>query len=332
MGKLRKWAISTLAAAFTTVAGASADDVMAGEGFSFPNTIVPTSSSDYYYKEGPLMPYSAAPVQVRLLLVLDASSSMSDSEYSVQVNGVANALTSDVVKDSWFGIAENRDTGPIESVAIGVVVFDANGRLRIPWVDFRRDDPNLDERLEIFAENVRFLHESRYTHGNAATHIGESLLLAANMFQNAPWESYARDVIDLSGDGENNGGRSLTQAKAILAEMDVTINGLAIINEDQELDTWYENNLITRTNEGTDAVPGRVWVVARNELAGDGENTAVAYQYFQDQFELALREKLVWEVAGIHLNEGAPAYNSSDYGTFSTGGTVSIQPISFTLR
>ncbi|MEC8664533.1 MAG: DUF1194 domain-containing protein [Pseudomonadota bacterium] len=331
MGKLRKWAISSLAAAFTTVAGASAGDVSTGDAFQYPSTIAPQTAADYYYNEGPLTPYSMAPVQVRLLLVLDASSSMSSSEYSVQINGVANALTSDTVKNSWFGVGEDRDTGPIESIAIGVVVFDSSGRMRIPWVDFRRDDPNLDERLELFAENVRFLAASRQTYNNGATHIGESLIISAQMFENAPWESYSRDVIDLSGDGENNGGRSMVRAKQTLAEMNVTINGLAIINEDQELDTWYEDNLITRADEQTSAFPGRVWVVARNELSA-GENTAEAYQYFQDQFELALREKLVWEVAGIQLNERLPSQSFTDYGAFSTGGSVSVQPISFVFR
>jgi hypothetical protein len=65
-----------------------------------------------------------------------------------------------------------------------------------------------------------------------------------------------RQVIDVSGDGTNNAGRSLPDARAAALEAGVTINGLAIINTGEGmfgysghtqpyggLPNWYHDNV-----------------------------------------------------------------------------------------
>lgn len=297
MGKFRTWGTGLLLAA-SFAASASAGMVGGPGGYNPPDTRIPLSEADYYFQQGPLAPYSAEPVDVRLLLIFDASSSMSDNEYAVQIEGAANALTSEQVLNSWFGYPADRQSGPIDSVAIGVIVFDSFGRMRVPWVDFRNDDPNLEQRFALFADEVRGLVSTRETTENRATAIAESFRLATQMFKHAPWESIDRDVIDVSGDGHESGSRvTLEDMKADLASMNVTINALAIINEEEDLEQTFRDEVITRIDEPTNAMPGNVWVVARN-LSGD-DNGAPTYFYFQEQFERALREKLVREVAGL---------------------------------
>lgn len=69
-----------------------------------------------------------------------------------------------------------------------------------------------------------------------------------------------RRVIDVSGDGTNNAGRPVTDARDAAVAQGVTINGLAIINERPEgyffahtqppegLPAYYRNNVVGGTN------------------------------------------------------------------------------------
>src|SRR5690606_13306019 len=75
------------------------------------------------------------------------------------------------------------------------------------------------------------------------TSISAALTVAAGLLRAVPWPAERR-VIDVSGDGRSNTGPELWRArKAVLAE-GVTINGLAIGNEDGSLPYYYRTALI----------------------------------------------------------------------------------------
>lgn len=53
-----------------------------------------------------------------------------------------------------------------------------------------------------------------------------------------------RKVIDISGDGEDNSNLSLPSARKYASQNNVTINGLAIEADQEDLAKYYENNVI----------------------------------------------------------------------------------------
>src|SRR5262249_57551510 len=54
----------------------------------------------------------------------------------------------------------------------------------------------------------------------------------------------ARRVIDISGDGSNNRGRSVNQARDEAIAKGVGINGLPILSLEPDLDRYYRDNVI----------------------------------------------------------------------------------------
>ena len=64
-----------------------------------------------------------------------------------------------------------------------------------------------------------------------------------NLFPQSPFKS-ERHVIDISGDGSNNSGRSVTRARDEAVAKDVTINGLPILAFEPYLDQYYHDFVI----------------------------------------------------------------------------------------
>ena len=66
-------------------------------------------------------------------------------------------------------------------------------------------------------------------------------------------------MIDISGDGSNNQGALVTEARDTAIAQGVTINGLPIIGDrpnfgrppDRELDRWYEENVVGGNRNAT---------------------------------------------------------------------------------
>ena len=82
-------------------------------------------------------------------------------------------------------------------------------------------------------------------------------------------------MIDISGDGANNDGRPVTEARDAAVAAGVTINGLPIIEVEPNLEEYYRDNVI--------GGPDSFVVVARDTGA----------------FGAAVLRKLLVEVAGI---------------------------------
>jgi Protein of unknown function (DUF1194) len=53
-----------------------------------------------------------------------------------------------------------------------------------------------------------------------------------------------RRVIDVSGDGINNNGRSVNDARDDAVNAGITVNGLPILSEYPTLDDYYRDNVI----------------------------------------------------------------------------------------
>lgn len=115
------------------------------------------------------------------------------------------------------------------------------------------------------------------------TAITSAINYAVPYFESNSFEG-TRRVIDISGDGANNWGGLVTDARDRAVAAGVTINGLPIINgrsgpggwpQVPNLDLYYENCVI----------------------GGPGAFIVVAHSF--QEFATAIRQKLITEIAGI---------------------------------
>ena len=113
-----------------------------------------------------------------------------------------------------------------------------------------------------------------------------------------------RRVIDLSGDGRNNDGRPLRTARREVIEQDITINGLAILNELPLLDQYFRDHLI----------------------GGGGAFFMVAQDY--SDFSQAIIQKLVREIRSVPLaeNEGPHRVYEASAAPFPAADIARIGP------
>src|SRR5207253_7665781 len=117
---------------------------------------------------------------------------------------------------------------------------------------------------------------------------------AMQRFAVAPDQADKR-VIDVSGDGTNNAGRSITEARDEAVAAGVTINGLAIIN--------------TRSSPGyafhTQPPGGLPKYYEENVIGGPGAFLLQVENF--DTFAEAITRKLVTEIAGAPPPSGYAA-------------------------
>lgn len=177
---------------------------------------------------------SAEEVDLELVLAVDASGSVDDTEYQLQIQGIAEAFRDEAVQ-SAIG------SGPSGRIAVAIVIW-ADGTLpkdESPWfvVGDRPSALTFADAVSQFPRRVE-----------GGTGIGSAVaysvrLIADNRFT-AP-----RRVVDVSGDGVETPAREettilLPQARMMANAHDVVVNGLAIINEVHDLDNYYRDNVI----------------------------------------------------------------------------------------
>ncbi len=177
---------------------------------------------------------SAEEVDLELVLAVDASGSVDDTEYQLQIQGIAEAFRDEAVQ-SAIG------SGPNGRIAVAVVIW-ADATLpkdESSWfvVGDRPSALTFADAVSQFPRRVE-----------GGTGIGSAVaysvrLIADNRFT-AP-----RRVVDVSGDGVETPAREdltilLPQARMMANAHDVVVNGLAIINEVHDLDNYYRDNVI----------------------------------------------------------------------------------------
>lgn len=137
--------------------------------------------------------------------------------------------------------------------------------------------------------------------GGTGTSISSGLFYALGLFDSNGFTSYRR-AIDVSGDGPNNDGRPIELTRDFVVGRGVTINGLPILLKPSftyspygvpNLDAYYQDCVI--------GGPG-AFVVAVTD---------------PDNFETAIRRKLVQEIAGLparvmHAADTVPSPGGTD--------------------
>jgi hypothetical protein len=198
-------------------------------------------------------------VTVALVLAVDTSGSVSNGRFELQKQGYAAAFRNPQVLNSIRSLATQ---------AIAVTMMQWTGpRLHVVVVDWTLINDKTS--AEAFAAAVDAAPRQLFGGGTSISGAIDysRVLLAGNPFR------ATRHVIDISGDGSNNSGRSVTQARDEAVADGIGINGLPILTVEPGLDHYYYENVI--------GGPGAFMIPAEN------------YDTFAD----AILKKLISEIA-----------------------------------
>lgn len=215
-----------------------------------------------------------SPVSLELILAVDTSTSVDDSEFKLQQNGIANALLSPEVLHAI-------DLNGARGVAMMIMQWSGSESqvVSVPWTLLTNA-----QEVRAFAEQARAA--PRVTYG--FTDIGGALDFARQqMNTNAYFGD--RQVIDVSGDGSaSNNAAAPARDRAIAAG--ITINGLVIFNFEYDLGELAEIDLVQHYTNEVIGGPGAFLMTAAN---------------FVD-FEVSMRHKLARELGGALFTQLKP--------------------------
>ena len=160
--------------------------------------------------------HAAEGVDLTLVLVTDVSRSIDDSEFKLEKDGYAAAFTSKQV-------IEAIQNGTIGAIAVSYVEFASSFEVRtvLDWIVIRDE-----ASAQAFADKLVAAPRSFWGRTAISAGIDRAVQLQAESGFEAP-----RHVIDVCGDGTNNAGRDVTEARDDALKAGITINGLAIIND-----------------------------------------------------------------------------------------------------
>jgi len=221
-------------------------------------------------------PALAETVDLQLVLAVDVSRSVDDEEFQLQREGYANAFKNPQVLATIL-------TGPYR--AIGVTYMEwSNAHLQRQIVKWTKISDA--ESAAIFAEEI--LAAPRAFAG--WTSISGAIDYGMRLLELSPFQS-ERIVFDISGDGSNNSGRPVAEARDDALKLGITINGLPIVNE--------------RPSPWLPAEPNLDEYYLKNVIGGPGSFMIVAEDF--NSFQNAILQKLIREIAA------APAPPTSSY-------------------
>ncbi|MBZ8134009.1 DUF1194 domain-containing protein [Afifella sp. IM 167] len=173
------------------------------------------------------------PVDLELVLAVDASSSIDAGEFRLQMEGISAALRHPQVIAAIRG-------GPVGRIAISLVV----------WADATLPKEETGWYLVGSAEEAERLANDVYRLRRAVlggTGIGAGIAFSMRKFERNGF-SAPRQTVDVSGDGKETPPREnvllMPAARAMAISRGVTVNGLAILNEDEDVGEWYRRNVI----------------------------------------------------------------------------------------
>lgn len=180
----------------------------------------------------------AAPAQAQpqtttdilLVLAVDASGSVNQPRFELQRRGYADAFRNTQVLNAIRG-------GSTGSIAVTMVQWTGYAMQvqAVPWTLIKDASS-----ASAFADAVEAAPRQLFGGG---TSISGAIDHAMLLLPNAPYRGLKR-VIDISGDGSNNRGRDVREARDEAVRAGVIINGLPIVSLEYGLDKYYFDNVI----------------------------------------------------------------------------------------
>jgi hypothetical protein len=177
------------------------------------------------------------PVDLELVLGVDTSRSMEFEELKLQREGYAQAL-------EHPAIIAGLESGGLGRIAITYFDWGGPGRYDIilPWTILESPSDAFRAADILRNEPVKNL---------SGTGISAAIDHAVSLIENNALTG-TRRVIDISGDGPNNVGGAVTEARDRAASLGIEINGLPIMMFEprglyniEDLDFYYEDCVIT---------------------------------------------------------------------------------------
>ncbi len=218
-----------------------------------------------------LLPARAAeePVDVELVIAVDVSWSMDHGELDIQRNGYVAAFRSPELQRAITDGLHGR-------VAVTYVEWagDTSQSVVLPWTLIDGKDT-----AEAFAYRLSNAAPDRMRR----TSISSAIDFSAGLFERNGFEGMRR-VIDVSGDGPNNQGRPVTQARDAATARGIVINGLPLMTQGDGRDGWGSIRDLDR-------------YYADCVIGGPGAFVIPVHDWAQ--FPQAVRRKLVLELAGL---------------------------------
>ena len=181
-------------------------------------------------------------VDLQLIFAVDASGSVDQYRFDLQKRGYVAALRNPRVLQAIMG-------GRTQSIAINL--FQWTGEFLqapvLPWT-LIKDETSIQSAASIIENTPRQLF-------GGGTSISGAIDYSMNLFSQSTFRGERR-VIDVSGDGSNNSGRSVVRARDEAVAKDVTINGLPILAVEPYLDQYFKDFVI--------GGPGAFMIVAKD--------------------------------------------------------------------
>jgi hypothetical protein len=184
----------------------------------------------------------AEEVDLELVLAMDASGSISNSEYILQLEGTAAAFRDPAIQAAI-------GSGPAGKIAVSVMLWSdaAFPKIKSGW--FVLDSAQSADAFAKLVETFQLNEDRTVDIGGGGTGIGAGVHEAVNMLTGNTHEGLRR-VIDVSGDGIEtefsfSKGIMVRDAKLIAQAEGITINGLPILSENfPALDEYYRDEVI----------------------------------------------------------------------------------------
>lgn len=234
-----------------------------------------------------LPPARNTPADLELVLAVDASSSVDEAEFQLQIRGLSEAFQHPAVQTAIRALGN-------QGVAVCLIQWSDIGiqTIGVDWTLIRDAASAAALAAEIAAVRREIL--------GGGTAIYGVINFALHEFDRNGFDG-RRQVIDISGDGRSDLAVPTESARDRAVAQGVTINGLAILNDDPFLDRYYR----------------------RRVVGGDGAFVMPAADY--GAFAAAMLVKLVREISkgpvavaptsprAAHMNNPAiPLYSSLD--------------------
>jgi hypothetical protein len=222
------------------------------------------------------LPLAQAAEQVDLLLVLasDVSRSIDHPKFLLQRDGYAAAVSNKQVLDAIR-------SGPNGKIAICFIEWSGFGAQKVVIDWSMIEGPNTARK---FGDQLAELPRSFADR----TSISGGIEFSALQFDRAPFEA-PRRTIDVSGDGTNNAGPDVQNARDQALAKGITINGLVILSDRQM--PWNAEH----TNP-----PGGLEKYYSDNVVGGPGSFVMAAENFQS-FGRAIVKKMIAEIATLRV-------------------------------
>jgi Protein of unknown function (DUF1194) len=174
------------------------------------------------------------PVDLALCLAVDVSASVDYDEFGLMLGGYAAAFRDPA-------IAALCASGPRRAVAVGVLFWSGvspGPEVAVPW--HRLDGGAAAEAVAAAIDDAPRLPSA------GATALGEGMAAGLALLARCPADA-TRLALDVSGDGRHNQGRPPGPVRDLGVLAGVTINALAVLNEEADLLDHYREEVIGGT-------------------------------------------------------------------------------------